>query len=438
MAGREPERLQPVGIQRNRMDKFLINGPAVLRGTVKVDGSKNAALPIIAAALLIDRGETVIRNVPPLMDIYTLSEMLQYIGAKVTYDVVARTVSVNAENLSRNTAPYELMRQMRGSFLVLGPLLARLGEARVSLPGGCVLGARPVDYHIKGFAALGAEVTEEQGYVIARGKPLEGGSVYFDKPSHTGTENLLFGAVFAKGRTHLTNAACDPEVADVAGFLNAAGAAIHGAGTPDVVVEPVKRLKAIEYTVSGDRLVAGTFMIAAAVTGGKLEISGAPAEQLTVVSHKLREMGCRIEVNRNGLTVEGPSRLTATNVTTFPYPGFPTDLQACISAACAIAAGTSHIQETVFVDRFAHVMELRRLGANINASGGEATINGVDRLQGTSVMATDIRAGAAIALACLAAHGDSELLRVYHLDRAYHRFEEQLSSVGADIRRVKA
>jgi len=420
------------------MDKFLINGPAVLNGKIKVDGSKNAALPIIAAALLIDRGETVVKNVPPLRDIYTLSEMLEHFGARVTYDAKARTITINAENLTRNTAPYELMRKMRGSFLVLGPLLARLGEARVSLPGGCVLGARPVDYHIKGFAALGARVTEKSGYVVAKGKPLEGGSVYFDKPSHTGTENLLFGAVFAKHKTTLTNAACDPEVIDVASFLNAAGAGIHGAGTPDIVVEPVRKLKPIEYTVSGDRLVAGTFMIGAAITGGKLEISGVPSDQLTIVTHKLREMGCKIETKKNSLTVKGPKRLKATNITTFPYPGFPTDLQACISAACAVAEGTSHIQETVFVDRFAHAMELRRLGADINASAGEAAINGVDRLQGTSVMAPDIRAGAGIALACLAARGRSELLRVYHLDRAYYRFEEQLSSLGADIKRIKA
>lgn len=420
------------------MDKFVINGPAVLKGKVLVDGSKNAALPILAAALLIDTGETVIRNVPPLMDIFTMSEMLRYIGAKVNYDLEARTVTVNAENLTESTAPYELMRKMRGSFLVLGPLLSRMGEARVSLPGGCVLGARPVDYHIRGFGDLGATISEEGGYVIARGKPLEGGSIYFDKPSHTGTENLLFGAVMARQKTVITNAACDPEVVDVAEFLIAAGAKIHGAGTPNVVVEPVTKLKAVEYSVSGDRLVAGTFAIGAAITRGQLEITGVPPDQLTVVLHKLIEMGCKVERRKTSFVVQGPKRLTATNVTAFPYPGFPTDLQACISAACAVAAGTSHIRDTVFVDRFAHAMEFRRLGADINASGGEAVINGVEGLQGASVMAPDIRAGAGIALACLSAHGQSELLRVYHLDRAYYRFEEQLSRLGADIKRVKA
>ena len=420
------------------MDKFVITGPNVLNGRVKIGGSKNAALPIIAAALLIDRGESTIRNVPPLQDIYTLGEMLVHLGAKFTYDSKAEVATVNAEGLNNHTAPYDLVRKMRGSFLVLGPLLARLGEARVSLPGGCVLGARPVDYHIKGFKSLGAKVSEKGGYVIARGKPLAGGSVYFDKPSHTGTENLLYGAVFAKNRTLLTNAACDPEVVDVANFMNEAGAKIRGAGTPSVEIEPVKRLKAIEYTVDGDRLVAGTFMIGAAVTGGRIEVTGVPAEQLTVVTHKLREMGCEILVKKGSVTVKGPKRLTATDVTTFPYPGFPTDLQACISAACAVAAGTSHVRDTVFVDRFAHAMELRRLGADINATAGEAVIQGVERLYGASVMAPDIRAGAGIVLACLAAVGKSELLRVYHLDRAYHRLEEQLSSLGADIKRVKA
>lgn len=420
------------------MDKFVINGPTVLKGKVRVDGSKNAALPILAATLLIGKGETVIQNVPPLMDIYTLADMLRYIGAKVSYDAKARTATVNAESLIENTAPYELMRKMRGSFLVLGPLLARMGEARVSLPGGCVLGARPVDYHIKGFAGLGAAVTEEAGYVIARGKPLEGGAIYFDKPSHTGTENLLFGAVTARHKTIMTNAACDPEVVDTANFLNAAGAKISGAGTPNITVEPVKQLKAIEYTVSGDRLVAGTYAVAAGLTAGDLEISGVPADHLTVLFHKLVEMGCTVETRESSFRIKGPKRLTSTNVTCFPHPGFPTDLQACISAACSIASGTSHIRDTVFVDRFAHAMELRRLGADINASGGEAIINGVESLQGTGVMAPDIRAGAGLVLACMAAQGQSELLRVYHLDRAYYRWEEQLSRLGADIKRVKA
>ncbi|HPC11820.1 MAG TPA: UDP-N-acetylglucosamine 1-carboxyvinyltransferase, partial [candidate division Zixibacteria bacterium] len=316
-----------------------------------------------------------------------------------------------------------------------GPILARLGRARVSLPGGCVLGARPVDFHIKGFRALGAKVTEEAGYVIAEAKPLAGGSVYFDRPSHTGTENLLFGTVFAKRRTFIANAACDPEVVDVANFLNKAGARITGAGTPNVVIEPVRRLKAVEYTVSGDRLVAGTFLMAGAITGGRVKVAGCDPEHLRVVLHKLGEMGCTSEATRTTVTVAGPKRLQPVRVTTFPYPGFPTDLQACIMAMACIAEGTSHIRETVFEDRFSHTMEMRRLGADISVSSDEAVINGVSALRGATVMASDIRAGAGIVLAALAAAGRSEILRVYHIDRGYNRIEEKLGALGADITR---
>jgi UDP-N-acetylglucosamine 1-carboxyvinyltransferase len=419
------------------MDKFVINGGRVLKGSIRVDGSKNAALPIIAGALLVDKGETVLKNVPPLRDIFTIKKVLEYLGAEVSYDEKAEVMTINAENVNRNTAPYELMRQMRASFLVLGPLLSRLGEARISLPGGCSLGARPVDYHIKAFATLGAKITEKAGYIIARGKPLKGSSVYFDRPSHTGTENLLFGAVFAQGKTQITNAGCDPEILDVAKFLNKAGARIYGAGTPDIMIEPVKKLKAVEYTVCNDRLVAGTYMIAAAVTGGKIEIKDILPYELTMLIHKLREMGCEIQAAKKSLTVRGPKKLRPINVTTFPYPGFPTDLQASIMAAACIALGTSNIKETVYPDRFSHTMEFRRLGANITVSSSEAIINGVKALDGAEVMAPDIRAGAGITLACLAARGKSEILRVYHVDRAYHKLEEKLSSLGADIIRSK-
>jgi len=418
------------------MDKFEIAGPTVLKGKIRVDGSKNAALPIIAGALLVEKGETVIRNVPPLRDVYTLIEVLEHIGAKMTFDPDAQVMTINAETIRHTSAPYELMRKMRGSFLVLGPLLARMGEAKISLPGGCSLGARPVDYHIKAFGSLGAKIREKGGYVIARGKPLIGAPIYFDKPSHTGTENLLFGSCFAKGRTRLVNAACDPEVVAVADFLNKAGAKISGAGTPDITVEPVKKLEAIEYTVPGDRLVAGTYMIAAAMTQGQLEITDFDPGDLTVVIHKLTEMGCRIESRKKSLLIKGPKRLGPVRITTFPYPGFPTDLQASLMAATCLASGTSYIQETVYVDRFAHTMELRRLGADITVSSSEAIIHGTEELHGAEVMAPDIRAGAGITLACLAARGKSGVLRVYHIDRAYHRLEEKLSSLGADIKRV--
>lgn len=420
------------------MDKFVVNGPRKLKGEIKVEGSKNAALPIIVGSLLIDKGETIIKNVPPLRDIFTITKVMEHLGARITYDPKSHVMSINAENIVQNTAPYELMRQMRASFLVLGPLLARLGEARVSLPGGCVLGARPVDFHIKGFAALGAKVTDKAGYVTAKGKPLEGGSIYFDRPSHTGTENILFGAVFARGKTVIVNAACDPEIIDVANFLNKAGAKIHGAGTPNIVVEPVKRLKNIQYTIAGDRLVAGTYMFGAAITSGKIKVTGADPSYLTLVCHKLMEMGCEVKIAKSSVTVSGPKRLLPVSVTTFPYPGFPTDLQACLMAAACRASGTSHIKETVFKDRFSHTMEMQRLGADITVSSDEAIVYGVKELYGAEVMASDIRAGAGILLACITAKGKSEVLRVYHIDRGYNRLEEKLSLLGADIVRVEA
>ena len=417
------------------MDKFIINGGRKLSGQVKTEGSKNAALPIIMGALLIDKGESTIKNVPPLEDIFTAIKVMEHLGAKVSYDADAHVMSINAAGINQDTAPYDLMRRMRASFLVLGPILSRMGRARISLPGGCVLGARPVDFHIKGFKAMGAKISEKGGYVIAQAKPLKGGSVYFDRPSHTGTENLLYGAVFAKEKTYITNAACDPEIVDVANFLNKAGAKIHGAGTPSITVEPVKKLKAIEYSVSGDRLTAGTYLLAGAISGGKVTVTGIDPHDLTLVLHKLEEMGAKVTPGKNKVTMAGPKRLKGVGITTFPYPGFPTDLQACIMACSCVATGTSHIKETVFVDRFSHTMEMRRLGASITVTSGEALVSGVEALNGAEVMASDIRAGAGIVLACLAAHGKSEVLRIYHIDRGYYQMEEKLRSLGADIAR---
>jgi len=418
------------------MDKFVITGGKTLNGKILTDGSKNAALPIIAATILFKKGVSVLDNIPPLRDIFTIKRVLEYIGAKIDYDPVKARMSVDCTNINNNVAPYDLMRQMRASFLVLGPLLGRLGEARVSLPGGCTLGARPIDYHILGFRALGAGISEEGGYVIAKSKRLQGATIHFDRPSHTGTENVMFGAVVAKGTTRIINAACDPEVVDVANFLNKAGAKIHGAGTASIVIEGVNSLNPVDYKVSGDRLVAGTYMCGAAITGGNLEIAGINPTHLTMVSRKLYEMGCKIEEKRSSLKIKGPEKLSPVKVVTFPFPGFPTDLQPCIVALSAVASGTSSIKETVFEDRFGHTMELRRLGANINVTLNEAMVNGVKELKGASVMASDIRAGAGLTLACLAASGNSELLRVYHVDRGYNRLEEKLSSIGADIKRI--
>ena len=419
------------------MDKFIIKGAKTLKGSLKVEGSKNAALPIIFATLLIKKGETTITNIPPLRDIFTAIKVLEYLGAKVNYDIDAHVMTVDASYVHQYTAPYELMRQMRASFLVLGPILVRMGEAQVSLPGGCVLGSRPVDFIIEGFQKLGATVTEKKGYVIAEAKKLNGGKIYFDRPSHTGTENILYGAVNAKGKTEIFNAACDPEIVDVAEFLNKAGAKIKGAGTPHIVIEPVKELKAIKYAVQGDRLVAGTFMMAAAITGGSVKLSGFNPDHLSMVNHKLTEMGCDIKLQKNGLSLTAPKRTKPINMTTFPYPGFPTDLQACLMAVTTLSSGTSYIRETVFNDRFSHTMEMRRLGADITISSDEAIINGVKSLDGAAVMASDIRAGAGIILTALAAKGHSEVNRIYHVDRGYYKIEEKLSALGADIKRVQ-
>lgn len=419
------------------MDRFVINGRRKLNGTVKTDGSKNAGLPIIAGAILITKGEVELENIPPLRDIFTIKKMMEHLGAKVEYDPKSLKMSIDASGINENTAPYELMRQMRASFLVLGPLLGRLGEARVSLPGGCSLGARPVDYHINGFKSLGAQVTEDAGYIIARAKPLKGATIHFDRPSHTGTENIIFGAVLAKGTTRIVNAACDPEVVDVANFLNLAGAKIRGAGTSTIVIDGVKSLKSVNYKVSGDRLVAGTYLCAGAITGGTVETTGINPSHLTMLSRKLYEMGCTVTEGKSSIKVVAPKRLKPVKVVTFPFPGFPTDLQACIMALATVAEGTSSIKETVFEDRFGHAMELRRLGADVTVTSDEAIVKGVETLKGASVMASDIRAGAGLVLACLASEGASEVLRVYHIDRGYCRMEEKLSLLGADIERVK-
>ncbi len=419
------------------MDKFVINGGKKLSGTVRTDGSKNASLPIIVASLLIDNGETILENIPPLRDIKTISQVLEHLGAKIDYDTEAMRMVINAGNIVEDTAPYDLMRKMRASFLVLGPLLARLGQARVSLPGGCNIGARPVDYHIAGFADLGAAISVESGYVVAKAKPLKGAVIYFDRPSHTGTENLIFGAVLAEGTTQIVNAACDPEVVDVANFLNSSGARVMGAGTSTVTIEGVKKLNPVSHRVSGDRLVAGTYLSAATITGGSITVEGIDPSHLTMISRKLYEMGCEITEGKESIQIKSPKKLKPVKIVTYPYPGFPTDLQPCFMALATVASGTSHIRETIYEDRLRHTMELQRLGADITVTSDEATINGVENLKGAGVMASDIRAGAGLAVACLAAKGTSELLRVYHIDRAYYQLEEKLLSLGADIKREK-
>lgn len=418
------------------MDKFIITGGKKLSGSVRIDGSKNAVLPIMTAALLIEKGTTVIKGVPDLADVHTAVDVLAHLGAQCDYDPQARRLSINAENVDRHDVPYDLMRRMRASFLVLGALIGRFGKAKISLPGGCSLGPRPVDLHIKGLQMLGVRFVEEGGYIIADTPRLTGSTVYFDRPTHTGTENLLSAAAVATGKTLLINAAADPEVVDVANFLVAAGAKIDGAGTPNIKITGVKKLKAGEYTVLPDRLEAATFMMAAGITGGYVELNHVRPDDLDAVIMKLREMDVVIETAKSKITVRGPARLIGTDVTTFPYPGFPTDVQAGMMALLSMAKGTARVVETVFPHRFAHAMELGRMGAEIRLAGGEATITGVKRLKAASVMASDIRAGAGLVLAALAAEGISEILRVYHIDRGYHRLEQKLERLGADIQRV--
>jgi len=420
------------------MDKFVIEGGKRLSGTVQIESSKNAVLPILAASLLAEKGETVIKGVPNLVDVGTMLKVLEHLGAKVTRDTVDKKVVINAENLKSFEAPYDLVRKMRASFLVLGPLLARFKQAKVSLPGGCVLGPRPVDLHLSGFAKLGAKMDEDHGYVVASCDQLSGNVICFDRPTHTGTENLLMAACLASGITTIVNAACDPEVVDLANFLSQMGAKIKGAGNSTIYIDGVKKLNATEYTPIPDRLEAGTFMMAASITRGYVELKNVNSEHLSLVSLKLKEMGAEIEENKKKIKIKGPQRLKPVSVTTYPYPGFPTDVQASIMTLASLASGTSQIRETVFEDRFTHVMELARLGADIKVSGDRATINGVARLKGAQVMASDIRAGAGLTLAGLAADGTTEVLRVYHIDRGYDHFEKKLAKLGAEIKRVKS
>lgn len=420
------------------MDKFVILGKKKLSGSVGIDGSKNAVLPVLAAALLLDRGKSVIENVPDLADVHAMVQVLEHLGAKIEKDLPHKRLTVDASGVNRTEAPYDLVRKMRASFLVLGPLLGRFGKARVSLPGGCVLGQRPVNLHLYGFSRMGAKFEEEGGYIIGEAKELSGATIFFDRPTHTGTENIITGAVLAKGKTTIINAACDPEVVDLANFLNKMGAKVEGAGTAHITVTGVKKLEPTTHSVIPDRLEAGTFLAAAAATGGYVELTDMCPAHLHMVLIKLQEMGVHIEVNRASLKVKAPGRLKPFSITTFPYPGFPTDLQAQMMSLAAIAAGTSQMRETVFEDRFTHAPEMTRLGADIQIAHDEATIKGVEKLKGAAVMASDIRAGAGLVVACLAAEGKSEILRIYHIDRGYHKIEEKLKHLGADIQRVKA
>ena len=422
------------------MDKILIDGGAPLRGTVRVSGAKNAALPVVAAALLAE-GDHVVRNVPDLADVRTMGRLLAHAGC--TFERVAGSPAAVAVRTPRNVnpeAPYELVRTMRASVLVLGPMLTRWGRARVSLPGGCAIGARPIDLHLKALTALGAELTLEHGYVEGRvpGGRLRGTTFTFDKETVTGTENVMMAACLAEGRTVLENCAREPEVGDLAAALVRMGARIEGAGTHEIRIDGVESLRPLDHDVIPDRIEAGTFLVAGALPGNEVTVAGALPHHLESLVEKLRATGASVDPVPVGLRVTGHGRPRAGDVRTAPFPGFPTDMQAQMMVLLALADGSSVVTETVFENRFMHVLELQRLGAEIAVDGRVAVVKGVPALSGAPVMASDLRASAALVLAGLAAHGTTEVRRVYHLDRGYERIESKLAPLGARIRRVTA
>ncbi|MBM4289414.1 MAG: UDP-N-acetylglucosamine 1-carboxyvinyltransferase [Deltaproteobacteria bacterium] len=417
------------------MDKIVIAGGIPLKGEVSISGAKNAALPILAAALLAPAQHTL-HNVPNLADIRTAKRLLENLGARFADGPDG--LSVDTRDLTSWEAPYDLVKTMRAAVLVLGPLVARLGRARVSLPGGCAIGARPINLHLKGLEEMGVKITLQHGYVEAAVKRLEGAEIILDFPTVTGTENLLMAATLARGRTVIKNAAQEPEVADLARFLQAMGADIQGIGSDVLTVHGVKQLQSARYRIMPDRIEAGTYLAAAAITRGEVTIRQAPVEHLTAVIDKFIEAGLRLKVDQDIISVRPGGSLTGVDLKTMPYPGFPTDMQAQFMAAMALARGVSVITESIFEKRFMHISELRRLGADIVVSGNQAVVRGVKSLQGAPVMATDLRASASLILAGLGAQGQTEVHRVYHLDRGYERIENKLSALGATIWREKA
>ena len=416
------------------MDKLLITGGRTLEGEVPVSGAKNAALPIMCTALLT-QDPLKLANVPALMDVRTMAQLLEQMGVEVG----ARSnggIELRARTITNPEAPYELVKTMRASVLVLGPLLARCGQASVSLPGGCAIGARPVDQHLKGLQAMGARIEVEHGYLNARAERLRGARIALDLVTVTGTENLMMAATLAEGLTVLENAAREPEVADLARCLNAMGARIEGAGSDVIRIEGVRALCGAAHRVMPDRIESGTFLAAAAATGGRVRLLGAAPATLEATLQKLREAGARVAVAGDSIEIESDTRPLSVSLCTAPYPGFATDMQAQFMALDAIARGTALISETIFENRFMHALELQRLGADIAIQGNTAVVKGVERLQGAKVMATDLRASASLVIAGLVAHGDTLIERIYHLDRGYESIEAKLAGLGARIERV--
>jgi len=415
------------------MDKIIVEGGHPLKGEVVISGAKNAALPILTASLLTE-GRNTYHNVPGLRDVESIKEMLAYLCADVETD--GDTVHIRADGLCKSEAPYDLVRKMRASILVLGPLLARVKKARVSLPGGCAIGARPINLHLKGLARLGAAITLEHGYVEASADRLVGDDIYFDMPTVTGTENLMMAAVLAEGTTVLRNVAREPEIIALADVLNQMGADVRGAGSSVITIHGVPQLHPAEVTIIPDRIEAGTFMAAAALTRGDVTLRRCEPDHLQAVIDKLRLTGAEVTVGKDTVRVRGADEIASVDIKTLPYPGFPTDMQAQFMVLMSVARGLSLITETIFENRYIHVSELRRLGADITVSGNAAMVKGVPRLSGAPVMATDLRASASLILAGLVARGKTEVNRVYHLDRGYDAIEKKMAAIGAAIRRV--
>ena len=420
------------------MEQLVIHGGNPLRGRVKIGGAKNAVLPIIAAALLGSRGVSVLDDVPALEDVYTISSVLRSLGVKADYSAAEHRLTIDASRIETLAAPYELVRKMRASFLIMGPLLAREGRAEISLPGGCAIGMRPIDLHLKGFEALGAQIEITQGAIHASApNGLKGARIYFDFPSVGATENVMMAASCAEGQTILENPALEPEIVDLANYLNVMGAHIRGAGTNQIKINGVSGLMAADYTIIPDRIEAGTYMVAAAMTGGDVFIENAISEHLKPVVAKLQEAGAEIEEDIAGIRVRANGRMKAIDLKTMPYPGFPTDMQAQFMALLAVAEGTSVVTETVFENRFMHVEELQRMGAQIRVDGRTATVEGGRTLTGAAVRATDLRAGAAMVLAGLVADGETRVGYIHHIDRGYDDLVAKLVALGADIRRTE-
>ncbi|NLK21814.1 MAG: UDP-N-acetylglucosamine 1-carboxyvinyltransferase [Epulopiscium sp.] len=403
--------------------KFIIQKSPSLRGNVKISGSKNSVLPILAASLLAE-GKSKVGDVPFLKDVVIMQQLLQYLGANIKWSKTKSEIEINSDNIIEHEAPYDLVSQMRASFLVMGPLLARVGKAKIPLPGGCAIGSRPVDLHLKGFAALGAEISQQNGYVEAYAKKLTGAKIYLDFPSVGATENIMMSAVFAEGTTIIENAAVEPEIVDLANYLNAMGADIRGAGTDSIKINGVNKLTGTNHCVIPDRIEAGTFMIAAAITRGNIFIENIVSDHLKPIIAKLKECNIDIYETDKGIRVCGEKDIRAADVKTLPYPGFPTDMQAPFMSLLSVAEGTSMVIETVFENRFMHVGELKRMGAQIKIESRSAIIDGVNKLTGTQVKATDLRAGASLILCALAADETTEISDIYHVERGYSEMEK--------------